>query len=184
MNTVFTVIPVIGILDHLDMRGVSTTMQPTPKIRPATREDYDAICALFAELDRHHVTIDSTNYCDFEGPRRPRDRIAQFIDDADKFLFVALSDERVVGFTNGLLASTPPFPMFVQKHFVSVINLMVCPSCRGRGIAKRLMESVDHWGKDQGTNSIRLDVIAGNDSAMRFYENLGFRPTRLTLERD
>ena len=27
LDTVFTVVPVIGIVDHVDMRGVSTTMQ-------------------------------------------------------------------------------------------------------------------------------------------------------------
>ena len=110
--------------------------------------------ALFAELDRHHVAIDSTNHC-ASRPRRPRERIAQFIDDADKFLFVAL-DERV--WLHEWIARPTPFPMFVQT-LVSVINLMVCPSCWGRGIAKRLMKSVDHWER-LGTNSMRLDVIA------------------------
>jgi ribosomal protein S18 acetylase RimI-like enzyme len=55
--------------------------------------------------------------------------------------------------------------------------LAVLPSCRQRGVGRRLMEEAETYGLTAGCNEALLFVDEGNDAARRFYEKLGYRVT-------
>jgi ribosomal protein S18 acetylase RimI-like enzyme len=56
-----------------------------------------------------------------------------------------------------------------------VIDLYVDPRWRREGLGARLLQAAGKLGHAAGCRFIRLDVDAGNEGAMRFYERLGFR---------
>ena len=68
-----------------------------------------------------------------------------------------------------------------QKGDGEVDSLFVKEACRGRGIGSSLVRRTMQWFADRGTKSVGVDVIAGNDEAVRFYERRGFAPRTVRL---
>ena len=72
-------------------------------------------------------------------------------------------------------------------------GMWVAPEVRGRGLGRALAEAVMDWTRGCGFTRVALWVTAGDDSAVRLYERLGFEatgrrdalpsnPTRATVE--
>lgn len=61
----------------------------------------------------------------------------------------------------------------------------VVPAWRRRGLGRRLMSALLERARGCGLRSLSLEVLAGNDAALRLYEGAGMRVTRdlLVLER-
>ena len=55
-----------------------------------------------------------------------------------------------------------------------VVTLDVAPAWRRRGLARSLMAELESRVHAIGALSMALHVYAGNESAMRFYENIGY----------
>ena len=55
-----------------------------------------------------------------------------------------------------------------------ITNVMVLPGYRRRGIAERMVRELIVRGKALGAEEFTLEVRAGNDTAIRLYERLGF----------
>jgi len=62
--------------------------------------------------------------------------------------------------------------LFDELH---ILNLAVCPSCRRRGIATRLLEEVLHQARAHGCRIAWLEVRSSNLPALSLYSSLGFR---------
>jgi ribosomal protein S18 acetylase RimI-like enzyme len=54
-------------------------------------------------------------------------------------------------------------------------SVITAPAQRGRGYARRLLESLMAWGADQGAERCCLQVVAGNAPAQALYRGLGMR---------
>ncbi len=62
------------------------------------------------------------------------------------------------------------------RHRANIIAVYVSPSMRGKGIARRLAETlIQDIGADPEIIAIDLDVTAGNHAAERLYTSLGFK---------
>lgn len=74
------------------------------------------------------------------------------------------SPERIVGICG------------VKKIFEEgeISNVAVRPGFRGRGISRRMLETLLQEARDDGVEDFTLEVRAGNDVAIRLYESLGF----------
>jgi [ribosomal protein S18]-alanine N-acetyltransferase len=55
-----------------------------------------------------------------------------------------------------------------------VVTLDVAEQHRGQGIARRLMEQAEFRAAAAGARWIELHVFTGNESAIRFYEGMGY----------
>lgn len=51
------------------------------------------------------------------------------------------------------------------------------PRLRGTGLVGALIEAVAQWSRDERRPELMLEVVNGNDRAVRAYERLGFRDT-------
>ena len=61
-------------------------------------------------------------------------------------------------------------------HRGKVTQVYVAPSYRGKGIAKRLLQTdVDHAFSREGLEILTLEVVTTNFPAIRVYESLGFK---------
>ena len=59
-------------------------------------------------------------------------------------------------------------------------SIYVSPGHRSRGLGSRLAEQQLSWLREQGAHPIRVTVAVGNERALPFYRELGFR-TRATV---
>lgn len=157
---------------------------PDARIRKATVQDYDAVCLLFEQIDRHHVGILPEVFQSFDGPARPRGLFEAHVRDHDKAFFVVEAASRTVGFMNIEHDSHPPLPMLKFHEFVLIKNIYIEEAYRGRGLARRLLDEAKRWGRERGLHAMQLNVYAANRLAMDFYEKMGFRPVKHVLELD
>jgi GNAT superfamily N-acetyltransferase len=59
-------------------------------------------------------------------------------------------------------------------------SLFVADSHRRHGIGRALMSRAMAWLGERGASPVVVELIAGNDDALRFYESFGFKPRTLT----
>jgi len=62
-----------------------------------------------------------------------------------------------------------------EGHRGWINYLATDPDCRRRGIAARMMEAAEERLLAMGCPKINLQVRAGNDSAIKFYEAMGYK---------
>jgi GNAT superfamily N-acetyltransferase len=99
-------------------------------------------------------------------------RIADRASNPDAAQFIADVDGRVVAHAGGW---APPESSGVTMIFA----VYVTPAHRGTGLLDRLVDAVAEWSRTMGRPRLELEVIVGNDRAMRAYRRLGFVDTGL-----
>jgi len=81
--------------------------------------------------------------------------------------FVAEVGGRFVGHAGGQAAPGQP-------HRTVVFAVYLTPAWRGSGLLAALVEAVAAWSRAAGRPELMLEVVVGNDRAVRAYERLGF----------
>jgi GNAT superfamily N-acetyltransferase len=158
------------------------TAQPI-RIRQATMGDYDALVALFDELDEFHRQARPDVFRRFDGPARPREQIEQWLAGPSSTVLVAESGQDVVGLAVLLTRPPPAFPGAVPHKVVELDNLVVRADRRSQRIGRQLLDATVAWTRGQGASHVAVAVHSFNRDARRFYENFGFLPSidRLVL---
>jgi ribosomal protein S18 acetylase RimI-like enzyme len=97
-------------------------------------------------------------------------RAAERADGHTNAAFLAECGPRVVGHAGGWV---PPGAWDTTILYA----VYVTPAHRGTGLVDRLVEAVAAWSREHGRPHLGLEVIIGNDRAIRAYERLGFTDT-------
>ena len=145
--------------------------------------DYDAMVALFDELDEFHRQARPDFFRRFDGPARTREQIAQWLVGPGSTVLVAEDDGEVVGLAVLLTRLPSGFAGAVPRKVVELDNLVVREDRRGRSIGHRLLRATMRWARGQGVTHVEVAVHALNRDARRFYGSFGFTPSidRLVL---
>ena len=144
------------------------------QVREATLRDYQALCALFEELDEFHRLKRPDFFRPFDGPARSWEQIGQWLAGPASTVLVAECEGEVIGLAVLLPRPPSPFAGAVPRKVVVLDNLVVRADRRDRGIGRRLVAASMDWARGQGASHVELGVHAVNRHALRFYERLGF----------
>ena len=74
----------------------------------------------------------------------------------------------------GLVNCIEGFSTFACKPLVNVHDVAVLASHRGRGIAEQMLALAETLAKERGAVKMTLEVLSGNDPAVRLYGRIGF----------
>jgi GNAT superfamily N-acetyltransferase len=99
-----------------------------------------------------------------------RDRIGHASAGFQLAQFVADPGGRLIGHAGG--ATVPGEP-----DVTVVFAVYVTPAHRGGAVLPQLMAAVADWSRAAGRPELMLEVVVGNDRAVRAYERLGFVDT-------
>jgi ribosomal protein S18 acetylase RimI-like enzyme len=132
-----------------------------PRIRPAAREDDDA-------LRRLDVDTWSPQASPSERPPAEREFFRGDTDPGD--VLVAESGGEVVGYLHLGRAT----PLWSNRHVAHVRGLAVHPAHRRRGIARALIEAGARAAAQRGNRRLTLRVFATNPGARALYASCGF----------
>lgn len=88
-----------------------------------------------------------------------------------RMLFVARLDGSICG-TAQLIA--PPRNNEAQSFSITMTTVFVAPWGRGHGLARMMVEKMEHVAKESGFGVINLDVRETQDAAIKLYESLGY----------
>lgn len=80
----------------------------------------------------------------------------------------------VVAVENGEALGCGAFKPFGENG-VEIKRVFVKPSCRGRGIARRVMEELEKWAAEMGCVRAVLETGINQREAVSLYESIGYR---------
>jgi ribosomal protein S18 acetylase RimI-like enzyme len=133
------------------------------------------------------VAVSSWHPAPERGPdvawQRRRGRYEQTLSEPSGLLFVAERGGRVVGALIGEVEDPADGSdtYAVPTSTAHVHDLAVLPEAQGAGIGRALMERFEQELRERGTKSYGLDVMAGNEVAVRFYAALGLELAQMTM---
>ncbi|MGQ7846592.1 GNAT family N-acetyltransferase [Granulosicoccus sp. 3-233] len=106
--------------------------------------------------------------------------LEHLISDDDSYLVVAESSGEVIGSGYGQFRESKS--CFDTGKHCYLGFIFVDDSCRGFGVAKRIMDAVCDWSEERGVNYFLLEVYSENETAISAYEKLGFKSLSVTME--
>ncbi len=98
-------------------------------------------------------------------------------------LFVAESEERVVGFVCVLTHEGEAELLEATPGYAYITDLIVLAPYRGRGIGRALMRRAEDYTYAMGATVIKVDVLAANRNARASYERLGYQEHEIRLQK-
>jgi predicted GNAT family acetyltransferase len=99
-----------------------------------------------------------------------RRRISQAAAGNQLAQFVADPGGRLIGHAGGTVLPEDPGSTVVFAVYIT-------PASRGSGVLAELVDAVAQWSIAAGRKELMLEVVVGNDRAVRAYERLGFTDT-------
>lgn len=146
-------------------------------VRGARPGDYDALVALFDELDAFHRKGRPDFFRPFDGPARTREQVEEWIEGPGSTILVAESGQEVVGLIVLLMRPASVFAGAVPRRVIELDNLVVRAGRRNERIGRRLLEAMVEWSGGHGATHVEVAVHNFNSDARRFYECFGFVPS-------
>ena len=81
----------------------------------------------------------------------------------------------------GVVSVHPDEDYFTGHPRAYVDILVVAREAEGKGVGRALMDHVEGWARDRAFREVVLDVFAGNQGAIAFYERQGYRPDHIRM---
>jgi ribosomal protein S18 acetylase RimI-like enzyme len=146
-------------------------------IREGQRGDLPRMERLWRFLYAHHTEVSTATVpfvsADERWPARLRE-FRQSLDDEAGVFLVADDGGQPVGFAFSTMRA--PSPIFAGGPVGELEVLVVAPERRGEGIGEELTRSSLDGLRELGATTLRVVVVAGNESALGFYRRLGIEP--------
>ena len=144
--------------------------QPGLQVR---RADYSAAAdraALIGQLDAYAQDRMGG------GEALPADVRARLCDDLARHplavSFIAWLGDQPVGLANCFEG----YSTFKARPLLNVHDMVVHPAHRARGIGQALLAACEAHARERGCCKLTLEVLSGNQRAMRSYAHFGFAP--------
>ena len=106
--------------------------------------------------------------------------LESLVSDNASYLVVAESSGDVIGSGYGQLRESRS--CFATGKLCYLGFIFVEDSCRGLGVAKRIIDEVCDWSEERGVSYFLLEVYSENETAVHAYEKLGFESLSVTMQ--
>ena len=157
---------------------------PEQAVRPGTESEIDEIAELWTEMyayQRAHGMVLPLRDDAAEVWKR---QLAGRLDSAVSIVLVVPGDAgKLVGFLAAQIKRLPPHLATARPKLGFISEVFVRPEARRRRTGRALVDAVFGWFERADVGSIELQVLVGNDSGRRFWEELGFVPELLQMRR-
>lgn len=137
-------------------------------LRPARMADYEELNRIANQVCALHASWGNGIAVDYP---YPMDYFCECV--KEEKLYVAETNNRIVGYMN-FYFWTAGGPAAASRNMVSIDDIGVDESLRGRGIGKRMMLDLCELARERGCAAVNLYVDAPNENAIAFYEKCGF----------
>jgi len=152
-------------------------------IRPACLEDYPAFGRLYIEINDLHAAAHPHLFALTRTPPHDEEDFHIMLSDSNQAVFIAEVDGEAAGFINVILRDAPPLEILAPRRFAVVDSIGVNDRFRRQGVGQVLMQCADQWAAEKGAANIELTVYEFNQSAIAFYEGLGYTPLSRKLSK-
>ena len=149
-------------------------------IRRAEIADIPHILRLLVQVCNVHQEI-RPDIFRRDGVKYTETALRELLADEARPVWCALEKDKFLGYCFCQWVVYRDSSVSTDRKELYIDDLCVDETVRGRGVATELFRYVTDVAKREGTNFITLNVWEGN-SAQRFYEKMGMKPRKTTLE--
>jgi predicted GNAT family acetyltransferase len=151
---------------------MTSTLAPPMTVHRVTPEDAARMRALRLEMlaDSPLAFLETVAQAAARPHADYRRRIVQASRGRQLAQFVADPGGRLIGHAGGTVLPEDPAATVVFAVYLT-------PRFRGQGVLGTLVDAVAQWSVEAGRDELMLEVVVGNDRAVRAYQRLGFRDT-------
>ncbi len=109
-------------------------------------------------------------------------QVLSMLDSSKTPIFVAVADDKVLGYGFCQVKTYACDPVMVDRTEIYIDDICVDEKSRGKGIGTAIYEEIVRYAKMRRADEITLNVWCCNPSAVAFYEKLGLKPQKITME--
>ena len=110
------------------------------------------------------------------------EELERIIVDEQKPIFVAEHNGKVKGYAFCIFKQDLESKSVTNIKTLYIDDLCVDEDTRGMHIGTKLYNHVIDFARKSGCYNVTLNVWAGNDGAMKFYERIGFKVQKIGME--
>lgn len=151
-------------------------------IRRAAESDIPVIDKLLYQVHKIHSDIRPDLFN--KGTKKYTDEeLKSIIADDLTPVFVAEIEGRVLGYAFCIHQQHINNNNLTDIRTLYIDDLCVDEASRGMHVGRALYDHVISYARENGYYNVTLNVWAGNDSAMRFYESVGLKVQKVGMEK-
>lgn len=151
-------------------------------IRKASTKDIPRIKELLQQVLEIHANIRPDIFIPGTAKYTEKE-LENILSDKNRPIYVATSrEDTCIGYAFCILKNQPFSNNMVPFKSLFIDDLCVDQNTRGQHIGEKLIEHVKEEAKKMGCYEVTLNVWAGNTSAEKFYEKMGFQTKERQLE--
>lgn len=151
-------------------------------IRRAVEADIPVIDKLLYQVHKIHSDIRPDLFN--KGTKKYTDEeLRSIIADELTPVFVAEKDGMVLGYAFCIHQQHINNNNLTDIRTLYIDDLCVDEASRGMHVGRALYDHVISYARENGYYNVTLNVWAGNDSAMRFYESVGLKVQKVGMEK-
>ena len=150
-------------------------------IRKAVTSDIPDILRLLVQVCNVHQDF-RPDIFKRDGAKYTKSDLTELLADVSRPVWCALEGEKFLGYCFCQWQEYRGSTVSTDRRELYIDDLCVDESCRGMGVATALYRFVCDTARAEGCDFITLNVWCGNDAALGFYENMGLRPRKITME--
>ncbi|HEX2302118.1 MAG TPA: GNAT family N-acetyltransferase [Gaiella sp.] len=144
-------------------------------VRRATRDDAPALARLSIESSAYYARIAPELFAEGELDGFAEWIAAEWDDGPDTLALVAEVEGSIAGYVEAVLQEPEPWRRFfgsrdLRERRLFVNAVLTGEPYRRRGIATRLVEKAEAWGRERGATVSLLDTWAESPASVPFWE--------------
>ncbi len=150
-------------------------------IRFAAPKDVPGILALLRQVGRVHHEGRPDLFR--QGAQKySASQVLAMLDKPDSPIFVAVDGDTLLGYGFCFVQSVEKDPVLADRTSLYIDDLCVDENHRGQHIGTAIYNTILRYARQRRCHSVTLNVWAFNESARKFYENLGLKPQKIGME--
>jgi ribosomal protein S18 acetylase RimI-like enzyme len=150
-------------------------------IKKATQKDFNKILKLKLESKEEERKYND----ELEPVRKVKKHYAEYLKNDLKSnwraVFMAIEDRQIVGFATVKIYRTLHICGYERCGFIS--NVFIKKECRKQGVAKKLIDQIIKWLKENDATKVSLELYQGNIPALNLYHKLGFKKYSIKMKK-
>ena len=161
--------------------SVYASEDKSPVVRRATAKDIPFLLALLSQVLEVHASI-KPDYFVSGYTKYNSTELEDILDDESKRVYVADINGAAVGYAFCDIKEMPSKPFVQHFKYMYIDDICIDSNYRGKDVATKIFEHVKEEARALGCRDITLNVWTGNQRAFAFYQKMGMKPQKTTME--
>jgi len=151
-------------------------------VRRATPDDRAALGRLWQELMDFHGRLAPEAFALADDALSSwLGWLDKLLEDENRVVLVAQSEEGLVGYTHGAVEERPP--VYRERRHGTICEICVTEDWRRRGLGRKLVGALLDWFRERGLTEVHVGAAACNPVSKTFWREVGFQPHTVQMRR-